>query len=118
MQQTLVISTITNLIDTWIWWLNNKWGEQDGKKKILVEQVNDLDGHRPSSLLTTVLAIVRWHRTGFCIYWRLISRSPETGRKEADSEGGSLLLTLSGIVTATQHSSFSRLPYRVSTVPF
>jgi signal transduction histidine kinase len=42
----LVISTIMNLIDNSIWWLDNKWGEQDGKKKILVEQVNDLDGHR------------------------------------------------------------------------
>jgi len=42
----LVISTIMNLIDNSIWWLDNKWGEQDRKKKILVEQVNDLDGHR------------------------------------------------------------------------
>jgi signal transduction histidine kinase len=42
----LVISTIMNLIDNSIWWLDNKWGDQPGKKKILIEQLNDLDGHR------------------------------------------------------------------------
>jgi signal transduction histidine kinase len=42
----LVISTIMNLIDNSIWWLDNKWGEQAGKKKILVEQMSDLNGHR------------------------------------------------------------------------
>jgi signal transduction histidine kinase len=41
----LVISTIMNLIDNSIWWLDNKWGDQGGKKKILIEQLNDLDGH-------------------------------------------------------------------------
>jgi nitrogen fixation/metabolism regulation signal transduction histidine kinase len=41
----LVISTIMNLIDNSIWWLDNKWGDQAGKKKILIEQLNDLDGH-------------------------------------------------------------------------
>jgi len=42
----LVISTIMNLIDNSIWWLDNKWGDQPGKKKILIEQVCDLNGHR------------------------------------------------------------------------
>jgi len=42
----LVISTIMNLIDNSIWWLDNKWGDQAGKKKILIEQLNDLEGHR------------------------------------------------------------------------
>ncbi|MGA2907559.1 MAG: sensor histidine kinase [Terracidiphilus sp.] len=42
----LIISTIMNLIDNSIWWLDNKWGEAAGKKKILVEQVEDLGGHR------------------------------------------------------------------------
>jgi signal transduction histidine kinase len=42
----LVISTIMNLIDNSIWWLDNKWGDQPGKKKILIEQLNDLNGHR------------------------------------------------------------------------
>jgi nitrogen fixation/metabolism regulation signal transduction histidine kinase len=42
----LVISTIMNLIDNSIWWLDNKWGDQPGKKKILIEQLNDLHGHR------------------------------------------------------------------------
>jgi signal transduction histidine kinase len=42
----LIISSIMNLIDNSIWWLDNKWGEAAGKKKILVEQVEDLEGHR------------------------------------------------------------------------
>ena len=42
----LIISTIMNLIDNSIWWLDNKWGEAAGKKKILVEQLEDLDGHK------------------------------------------------------------------------
>jgi signal transduction histidine kinase len=42
----LVISTIMNLIDNSIWWLDNKWGDQPGKKKILIEHLNDLDGHK------------------------------------------------------------------------
>jgi signal transduction histidine kinase len=42
----LVISTIMNLIDNSIWWLDNKWGDQPEKKKILIEQLDDLDGHR------------------------------------------------------------------------
>jgi nitrogen fixation/metabolism regulation signal transduction histidine kinase len=35
-----------NLIDNSIWWLDNKWGEQAGKKKILIEQLSDLNGHQ------------------------------------------------------------------------
>lgn len=42
----LIISTIMNLVDNSIWWLDNKWGDQAGKKKILIEQLKDLDGHR------------------------------------------------------------------------
>lgn len=42
----LVISTIMNLIDNSIWWLDNKFGDVDGKKKLLVEPVDDLSGHR------------------------------------------------------------------------
>jgi len=42
----LIISTIMNLVDNSIWWLDNKWGDQTGKKKILIEQLKDLDGHR------------------------------------------------------------------------
>ncbi len=41
----LIISSIMNLIDNSIWWLDNKWGEQAGKKKILVDLIDDLDGH-------------------------------------------------------------------------
>ena len=32
----LVISTLMNLIDNSIWWLDNKWGETPGKKKIYI----------------------------------------------------------------------------------
>jgi Histidine kinase-, DNA gyrase B-, and HSP90-like ATPase len=42
----LIISTIMNLIDNSIWWLDNKWGDQAGKKKIFVDLVDDLQGHR------------------------------------------------------------------------
>jgi signal transduction histidine kinase len=42
----LVISTIMNLIDNSIWWLDNKWGDRAGKKKIFIEALNDLNGHR------------------------------------------------------------------------
>jgi signal transduction histidine kinase len=42
----LVISTIMNLIDNSIWWLDNKWGDRAEKKKIYIEALNDLDGHR------------------------------------------------------------------------
>lgn len=42
----LIISTIMNLIDNSIYWLDNKWGEAAGKKKILIDEVDDLDGHR------------------------------------------------------------------------
>lgn len=42
----LIISTIMNLIDNAIWWLDNKWGDQPNKKKIFIEQVNDLHGYR------------------------------------------------------------------------
>lgn len=42
----LIISTIMNLIDNSIWWLDNKWGEQTGKKKIFIDLVEDIQGHR------------------------------------------------------------------------
>ena len=42
----LIISTIMNLVDNSIWWLDNKWGTAPGKKKLLVEAIEDLDGHK------------------------------------------------------------------------
>lgn len=41
----LVISTIMNLIDNSIWWLDNKWADQPNKKKLFVGAVADLYGH-------------------------------------------------------------------------
>jgi hypothetical protein len=41
----LVISTIMNLIDNSIWWLDNKWGTQKGKKKIYIAQLSNFNGH-------------------------------------------------------------------------
>ena len=41
----LIISTIMNLIDNSIWWLDNKWGDAAGKKKILIDQA-EVEGHR------------------------------------------------------------------------
>lgn len=40
----LVISTLMNLIDNSIWWLDNKWGESIGKKKIYIGTSRKLDG--------------------------------------------------------------------------
>jgi signal transduction histidine kinase len=41
----LIISTIMNLIDNAIWWLDNKWGEQSSKKKLFIAPVSSLRGH-------------------------------------------------------------------------
>ena len=41
----LIISTIMNLFDNSIWWLDNRWGDQTGKKKILTDFVADLNGY-------------------------------------------------------------------------
>lgn len=40
----LVISTIVNILDNSIWWLDNKWGGQPNKKKIYIGTTNDLSG--------------------------------------------------------------------------
>jgi signal transduction histidine kinase len=41
----LVISTIMNLIDNSIWWLDSKWGDQAGKKKLVVAPSRDGQGN-------------------------------------------------------------------------
>lgn len=46
----LIISTIMNLVDNAIWWMDNRWGEQDGKKRLWVGAVKDLEG-RPTILV-------------------------------------------------------------------
>jgi signal transduction histidine kinase len=40
----LVISTLMNLIDNSIWWLDNKWGEVPGKKRIYIGTSRKLGG--------------------------------------------------------------------------
>lgn len=40
----LVISTIINIIDNSIWWLDNKWGDSPGKKKIYIGTSRELSG--------------------------------------------------------------------------
>lgn len=42
----LVISTVMNLIDNSIWWLDNKWGAQSAGKKLFVAPVSDCNGYR------------------------------------------------------------------------
>jgi signal transduction histidine kinase len=42
----LVISTIMNLIDNSIWWLDNKWGDQPRRKKLFIAPVLDCNGYR------------------------------------------------------------------------
>jgi nitrogen fixation/metabolism regulation signal transduction histidine kinase len=46
----LVISTIMNLVDNSIWWLDNKWGDQADKKKILVTSIKNFNG-RPTIIV-------------------------------------------------------------------
>lgn len=41
----LIVSSIMNLIDNSIWWLDNKWGDLEGKKRLLVDSTDDLYGH-------------------------------------------------------------------------
>ena len=41
----LVISTIMNLVDNSIWWLDNRWGEQSDKKRLWVGSMKDFQGH-------------------------------------------------------------------------
>jgi signal transduction histidine kinase len=38
----LTISTIMNIVDNSIWWLDSKWAQQRGKKKIYVGTTNDI----------------------------------------------------------------------------
>ncbi|MHB0988424.1 MAG: ATP-binding protein [Bellilinea sp.] len=39
----LTISTLMNLIDNSIWWLDNKWGDVSGKKRIYIGTSRELD---------------------------------------------------------------------------
>ncbi len=39
----LTISTLMNIIDNSIWWLDNKWGEQVDKKKIYIGMTKEFD---------------------------------------------------------------------------
>lgn len=41
----LIISTIMNLIDNSIWWLDNKWGETSGKKKLYIGTTKIINGN-------------------------------------------------------------------------
>lgn len=42
----LTISTLMNLIDNSIWWLDNKWGDMDGQKRIYIGISKEFgDGH-------------------------------------------------------------------------
>ena len=46
----LVISTIMNLIDNSIWWMDNRWGAQTGKKKLWIGAFKDFEG-KPTILV-------------------------------------------------------------------
>lgn len=41
----LVISTLMNLIDNSIWWMDNRWGDQADRKKLFISIIPDLEGH-------------------------------------------------------------------------
>jgi C4-dicarboxylate-specific signal transduction histidine kinase len=38
----LTISTVMNIVDNSIWWLDNKWGEQPGKKMIYIGTTSEI----------------------------------------------------------------------------
>src|SRR5260370_4537554 len=44
---------------------------------------------KQSLIIVTPETVVRWHRTVFRMYWRLISQSPEAGLTATDAAGGS-----------------------------
>ena len=46
----LIISTIMNLIDNSIWWMDNRWGEQDGRKRLWIGSIKSFEG-KPTILV-------------------------------------------------------------------
>ena len=46
-------------------------------------------GWKQSLIVVTPETVVRWHRAGFRLYWRLISRARHAGGKKTDVEGSS-----------------------------
>src|SRR6266481_4845669 len=52
---------------------------------------------KQSLLIVTPETVVRWHRTGFCMYWRLISRvRRQVGRKRTPKEVRELIFRMVG----------------------
>ncbi len=50
---------------------------------------------KQSLLIVTPETVVRWHRTGFCMYWRLISRvRRQVGRRPAPKEVRELIFRM------------------------
>src|SRR5580700_4404573 len=50
---------------------------------------------KQSLIIVTPETIVRWHRTGFCMYWRLISRvRRQVGRKPTPKEVRELIFPM------------------------
>ena len=50
---------------------------------------------KQSLLIVTPETIVRWHRTGFCMYWRLISRvRAQVGRRRTTKEVRELIFRM------------------------
>src|SRR5882724_11360851 len=50
---------------------------------------------KQSLLIVTPETVVRWHRTGFCMYWRLISRvRKQVGRKRTPKEVRELIFRM------------------------
>lgn len=52
-------------------------------------------GWKPSLLVVTPETVIRWHRTGFRLYWRLISRvRKQVGRRQTSKEVRELIFRL------------------------
>ena len=50
---------------------------------------------KQSLIIVTPETVVRWHRTGFCMYWRLISRARgQVGRRPTPKETRELILQM------------------------
>jgi putative transposase len=64
---------------------------------------------KQSLLIVTPETVVHWHRTGFCMYWRLISRvRRQVGRKRTPKEVQELIFRmLVGIKLAAAYQRLS-----------
>jgi putative transposase len=83
---------------SWVWRescgrkLNREYGTRSAPRQRLACLRQD---HKGSLILVTPETVVRWHRAGFRLYWRWISRAQEAvGRKPISSEVRELIFRI------------------------